>query len=184
MARQEDVVTQVTRPDGSAPPRSDNHDDWDGYFDSPYVCYHWRTGDCRAVKFDRLQHHRILLRPDPWAYYFADAGIRHHVTTGLPRIGEVDYDLCLGREGGSDFTERDRLLLQLLRPHFVQLHRAAHAARSDGLTPRQREVLVLVACGLTDLGATTEWLEESRLPVNAPSRTGQTPDRAGAARSA
>jgi hypothetical protein len=40
-------------------------------------------------------------------------------------VGEIDYDMGLSREGGSDFTERHRLLLELLRPHLVDLHRSA-----------------------------------------------------------
>lgn len=33
------------------------------------------------------------------------------------------------RAGGRDFTERDRALLDLLRPHFANLYRAAHTRR-------------------------------------------------------
>jgi DNA-binding CsgD family transcriptional regulator len=68
-----------------------------------------------------------------------------------------------GRENGrlefdrSDwgFRERDRSVLDLLLPHLRQLRRNAVARRrpapqADGLTPREREVLELVAGGRTN----------------------------------
>jgi DNA-binding CsgD family transcriptional regulator len=49
-----------------------------------------------------------------------------------------------------DFTDRDLLVLQTLRPHLAQLARNAARrlpASKDGLTPREHEVLALVAQG-------------------------------------
>lgn len=57
------------------------------------------------------------------------------------------------------FTERDRDVLDLLQPHLKYLHRHAVARQSrslpptpasEGLTPREREVLELVAEGRTN----------------------------------
>jgi DNA-binding CsgD family transcriptional regulator len=51
------------------------------------------------------------------------------------------------------FRERDRLVLDLLRPHLARLHRSALrrrqvlAAETEALTPREREVIELVADG-------------------------------------
>lgn len=65
--------------------------------------------------------------------------------------------LCF-REDGSDFDERDRFLVQLLRPHLFAAFQQSQAAREDAtgvgavalLTPRQREVLALVGEGATN----------------------------------
>jgi RNA polymerase sigma factor (sigma-70 family) len=61
--------------------------------------------------------------------------------------------LCLERS--SSFTERDRSLLQLLRPSLIRMHTAASARRRavtachPSLTPREHEILSLVADGKT-----------------------------------
>jgi DNA-binding CsgD family transcriptional regulator len=71
----------------------------------------------------------------------------------LPPDGSVDHRLLLWRDDGSDFTDRDVALLALLRPHLVVLHELHQSAR-DGrpqLTPRQWEVLRLVAAGRTNI---------------------------------
>ena len=54
---------------------------------------------------------------------------------------------------GPDFSERDRDLLALLQPHLHQAYLDVPNARRHGtprLTPRQRELMRLVAAGHTD----------------------------------
>ena len=56
------------------------------------------------------------------------------------------------RRPGPDFSERDRALLTLLRPHLYQAYLEAEQrrARTPELTPRQWELLRLVAAGRTN----------------------------------
>jgi DNA-binding CsgD family transcriptional regulator len=77
--------------------------------------------------------------------------------------GEHELDLWLvtpeGVAGGfgfdsfdRDFSERDKLVLETLQPHLVQLWRNAAARRRESrslaaLTPREREILTWVARG-------------------------------------
>jgi len=60
--------------------------------------------------------------------------------------------LVLYREPGPDFSERDRALLTLLRPHLHQAYldaeRRCHPVPQ--LTPRQWELLRLLAAGHTN----------------------------------
>jgi DNA-binding NarL/FixJ family response regulator len=60
--------------------------------------------------------------------------------------------LAFWRERGPDFSERDRTLLALLRPHIYQALLDAESRRRGTLplTPRQRELLRLVAAGYTN----------------------------------
>lgn len=60
--------------------------------------------------------------------------------------------LVLARTSGSDFNRKDRALLSLLRPHLNELYRRSRRPpdRADALTPRQRELLALVARGLSN----------------------------------
>lgn len=58
----------------------------------------------------------------------------------------------LWRADGSDFSERDRLLLAMVRPHLVAI-RDATFKREGGappLTSRQRQLVSLIAAGLTN----------------------------------
>lgn len=64
--------------------------------------------------------------------------------------------LCF-RTDGRDFAERDRFLVQLLRPHLYAAYQQSQAARESAsgrgataLTPRQRDVLALVREGATN----------------------------------
>lgn len=54
------------------------------------------------------------------------------------------------RDTGSDFTERDRLVIQLLRPHLYEIYLASqqHRLAVPRLSPREREVLELADHGL------------------------------------
>jgi DNA-binding CsgD family transcriptional regulator len=74
------------------------------------------------------------------------------VMVTLPPTGVVDRRLLLWREDGSDFSDRDVLLLTLLRPHVVALNQR-HRLRATGaaeLTTRQWEILRLVAAGCSN----------------------------------
>ena len=76
-------------------------------------------------------------------------GVRHEVAVPLPVRGAEDRRLLLFRTSGCDFTERERLLLTMLRPHFIEVLRA-HERRRAGvpdLTTRQLQLLRLVADG-------------------------------------
>jgi DNA-binding CsgD family transcriptional regulator len=73
----------------------------------------------------------------------------------LPPTGTADHRLLIWRHDGSDFTDRDVLLLRFLRPHVIELYRLQQAASAPSgaprLTPRQWEILRLVATGRTNL---------------------------------
>jgi DNA-binding CsgD family transcriptional regulator len=61
----------------------------------------------------------------------------------------------LFRGGGPDFTDRDVMLMGLLRPHLLALHlrQRRHAPGVPELTPRQVQALRLVAAGCTNAQA-------------------------------
>jgi ATP/maltotriose-dependent transcriptional regulator MalT len=72
------------------------------------------------------------------------------VAMPLPPDGEQDRRLMLFRSSGRDFTDADALALHLLGAHLIALH-ARQIHRHQGtpdLTPRQRQILALVAAGL------------------------------------
>ena len=73
-------------------------------------------------------------------------------TVPLSPEGSVDRRVQFWRDEGPDFSERDVLLLSLMRPHLMVMFDRQKASRSGlpVLTSRQWEILRLVAGGATN----------------------------------
>lgn len=87
------------------------------------------------------------------ARYFRAVGIWHELLVSLPPVGGRERRLVLTREPGeAPFSERDRLLLTLMRPHLVNIRDRVEARRrtAPDLTPRQWQLLARVAVGATN----------------------------------
>jgi DNA-binding CsgD family transcriptional regulator len=132
---------------------------WALHFDSLTCSHPERTGDLRGIVkntdfYSRRQWHSVgmyreVLRPQ---------GLEHELQLCLPGPPGPDAGpgrtvrLFFLREPGPDFSERDRALLTLLRPHLQQAYLDAERRRSPvpDLTPRQWELLKLIAVGHTN----------------------------------
>ncbi len=80
-----------------------------------------------------------------------DQGLFHELGFYLPDADGWTLRLSCWRAPGRDFTERDRFLLTLLRPHIIAAHRAAERRlHQASLTARQLQLLELVSRGLTN----------------------------------
>jgi DNA-binding CsgD family transcriptional regulator len=90
--------------------------------------------------------------------FFRTGGVEHELALMLPaRLGLATgpgqtMRLLFFRGPGPDFSERDRALLALLRPHLHQAYLDAERRRcgTPSLTPRHWELLRLVAAGHTN----------------------------------
>ena len=143
-------------PGGPEGPETDPF--WIHYWDSRPCSYPDRSGDLRSVTrisdfYSARQWHSSGMYCD----YFGKIGIEHELMLCLPAGGGPaggpghTVRLILSRGPGPDFSERDRGLLTLLRPHLNEAYRTAEFRRSSAqLTPRQRELLRLVAEGYTN----------------------------------
>ena len=100
---------------------------------------------------DFLTHFR--LRRNPWySEVMRPNGIEHELKFWLagPEASVRGFFLVRGPRT-RDFDERDRALLQLLRPHMTDIRaRWERRRRLPLLTPRETEVLEYVALGLTN----------------------------------
>jgi DNA-binding CsgD family transcriptional regulator len=126
---------------------------WRSFWDSPACCYPQRTGDHTSVTRLSDFYTRVTFRRTLLGAYFVAAGMRHEITLPLPPDGERDRRLMLFRSSGSDFTDADALALHLLRPHLITLHLRQRRRREGvpDLTPRQMQILTLVAAGLSNV---------------------------------
>ncbi|MGW1344234.1 response regulator transcription factor [Kribbella sp. NPDC002412] len=122
---------------------------WQSYWFADACSRPQRTGDYESVwKVSDYLSAGQLART-PIGEWFRLNGIRSEITVPFPPSGSEDRRLLLFRGTGRDFSERERLLLRMLRPHFIEVHRALerHRAGIPDLTNRQLELLRLVAAG-------------------------------------
>lgn len=115
---------------------------------------------------------------------FLDAGIGHEVLVPMPPRGVIDRRLLLWRRlDEPGFTEREILMLRMIRPHLAELQERRHRELigQPELTARQWDILRRVSTGATNhevaraLGVSDatvrKHLENIFLRLNVASRT-------------
>ena len=116
-----------------------------------------RTSETRALKISDFVSLRQLHRLDYYDSVLRPSGIEHQMRLWLSApagISRVFYFSRLGNQ--SDFGERHRSLLELLRPFVVairerlDLRQALTPSNGISLTEREAEILHWVACGKTN----------------------------------
>jgi DNA-binding CsgD family transcriptional regulator len=132
---------------------------WEHYWDCAPASYPARTGDLRSVIkcsdfYSAQRMHNTAMYTD----HDRPLGLEHVLMMCLPSAlppadGPGRYvQLTLLRGSGPDFSERDRAVLTLLRPHLHQAYLDAERRRHPvpRLTARQKELLRLLAAGHTN----------------------------------
>lgn len=140
--------------------------------DNPCIAYFRRTGDGRATKISDFLTQRELRNLGYYSEYLRRAGLEYRMSMTVPKPPHSVIALALGRST-KDFSERDRLLLDLLRPHLAQAHDNAatlarlrrelpdtvpaehpHLSKESlrllGLTHREADILLGIARGKTN----------------------------------
>jgi DNA-binding CsgD family transcriptional regulator len=132
---------------------------WRHYWDCLNCSYPERTGDLRTVvKIADFYSDRRWRSSGMYTEVYRPQDIKYELQLCLPRVaGPIQQPgrtvrLYFFRLSGGDFSERDRALLTLVRPHLYQAYLDAERRRDPGpgLTPRQTELLRLVADGHTN----------------------------------
>jgi DNA-binding CsgD family transcriptional regulator len=130
--------------------------------DDPFFRHYWQT-DCCSYPSRSGDDITVTKRSDfytdlQWrgtpmfAECFADLGFTHELMCCLPTQHTRARRVIFFRSGSTDFDECDRLNLSLLRPHFTEMERRTQPTNDvqTRLTPRQRELMHLVAAGHTN----------------------------------
>lgn len=143
---------QVPDDDGD---ESDPEDEvfWTHYWDDLSCCYPDRTGDVRSVtKTTDFYSVRQIQDMPMYQEYVKQFGMMHDLMLCLPVGPQRTHRVLLWREPGRDFSERDRALLILLRPHLLAAYRRSALRRQTdlSLTDRQWQLLRQVAAGHTN----------------------------------
>jgi DNA-binding CsgD family transcriptional regulator len=87
----------------------------------------------------------------PLGELFRLYGMRHEALMPLTPDGPTDHRLIFWRADVPDFSDQERWILTLLRPHLAEFERTRRSQHGAGrLTQRQSELLDLVAAGMTN----------------------------------
>ncbi len=92
----------------------------------PLIMRHQKTRDDRAIKIadilTRSQFHRLGIYNE----FFRPLSVEHQMAFCLPAPPDITIGIALNRTR-RDFSDRERLCLNVLRPHLAQAYRNAEA---------------------------------------------------------
>ena len=92
------------------------------YSEHPALAYYAQTGDERSYRISdfisRCQFHNLTLFNE----YYRPSNVEYQILTGIRTSPNQMVGIALDRDC-TDFTEDERLSLDLLRPHLVQAYR-------------------------------------------------------------
>jgi DNA-binding CsgD family transcriptional regulator len=118
---------------------------WTLMHQHPICSYQIRTGDLTAHKLSDLVTRRQWHRLELYTEFFRPYGVEHRLAVGLPAAPSRAKTLFFDRFGNHDFSERDRLVLNRLRPQLIALDAAARERRlAAGLLSHQEGVGLIV----------------------------------------
>jgi DNA-binding CsgD family transcriptional regulator len=130
----------------------DDHRFWELRNDFTACSYSARSGDLVSVtKWSDFYSQAELRRAPFWVEYLASNDVNYAIHVPLPGPpGRTRY--VWFTRSRPDFSERDRLVLAVLRPHLTDVFLDAERRRRGipHLSPREQEVLQLVAQGFTN----------------------------------
>jgi DNA-binding CsgD family transcriptional regulator len=136
-----------------------NRATWPVWWGCQPCSYPERTGDLRSIiKVSDFYSTRQWHATGMYSDIYRPRGLEHELQLCLPAgpgrpagPGQT-VRLLASRGPGLDFSERDRAVLTLLRPHLHQAYLDAERRHHPvpQLTPRQKDLLRLVAAGHTN----------------------------------
>ena len=126
------------------------------------VCSRHRSGDFQALKLSDFVSLKELHKRRIYALWQRPAGVERELNVAIPSPPWHTKTFLFERGPGRDFTERDRLVLNLLQPHLGRLWRAARTRRQlraalesvdRGSEQDARGVILLGSGGLIELAS-------------------------------
>ncbi|HEX7254670.1 MAG TPA: helix-turn-helix transcriptional regulator [Gaiellaceae bacterium] len=119
-------------PDEEEDPGIDPDTFWDIVIEEHPVCLAQQRGRFDALKLSDFVSRRELRGMRVYDIWLRPYGFEHELSVAIPSPLWHTKTLMFNRSGGRDFTERDRLLLDLLQPHLARLWHAARTRRLLG----------------------------------------------------
>ena len=130
-------------------------DYWEARHEHPICRFHEKTGDWRAYRLSDFVETGRFRSSRIYAEWFRPQHIESLITVGLDSPLSHTKVFLLARSGGRDFDPSDSLVLDVVRPYLALRYEAAcrvaeSSVTCDALTPRERQILALVAEGKTN----------------------------------
>lgn len=121
----------VGRPGDEDDGESDESDSlfWDFVIEAHPICLQHQRGDSRALKVSDFYSRRELHKTRLYEVWFRPLDITHELNVPISSPLWHTKTFLFDRAGNRDFTERDRLVLDRLQPHFGRLWRQARTRR-------------------------------------------------------
>ena len=91
---------------------------------NPLIAHYMRTADPRPMKISDLIDRRAFRRTELYRTVYRPMGVEYQMAFTLPSAPGAIVGVALNRDR-ADFTERDRRVLELVRPHLAQARRDA-----------------------------------------------------------
>ena len=110
---------------------------------NPLVGHFQRTRDTRPFRFSDVVGHAGSARHALYRELYHPLGIEHQIAFGLPSPPTLTIGIALSRGGPRDFSDDERTMLDLARPHLIQAYRNAQlrerlSGAVDALRPASR----------------------------------------------
>jgi DNA-binding CsgD family transcriptional regulator len=130
------------------------HESWARYaLQNPLADWHMRTRDGRPLRFSDIVTREQLHQTDLYREVYAHLGVEYQIAFTLPSSEQRIMAIALSR-CERDYSDEERELLTLARPHLIQAYRNAldftdrplTSGRTPGIGPPERD--------LEDLGLT------------------------------
>ena len=115
--------------EGDPAVESDELDYWRLRHQHPVSHFQEVTGDLRALKVSDFLSRSELRRREFYSEFFRPWGVEYEMCVGLDAPPSHTKDFVFDRIGGRDFTERDREVLDFLRPHLARIYEGAQVRR-------------------------------------------------------
>ena len=133
-------------------------DEWTTAFWQQFWGEHGCAGPVKTGDYSTVLHHAEIMRSraydnTPLGSLIKAEGLKDEVLVPMTPLEGMDRRLLLWRtKDEPDFSEREKAMLALIRPHLAELHtrRNRELRGEPNLTPRQWEVLRQVATGATN----------------------------------
>lgn len=119
---------------------------WEAYAtQNPLVVRFSRTRDGRAMRFSDVAARGELERLPLFREFYARLDVAHQIAFTLPSPVPLTMGIALSRvTAARDFSDEERLMLNIARPHLIQAYRNAQ------IRQRMTELLAAVQQGLDD----------------------------------
>jgi DNA-binding CsgD family transcriptional regulator len=130
-------------------------DYWEARHEHPICHFHEKTGDWRAYRLSDFVEMRRFRSSRIYAEWFRPQHVESLITVGLDSPLSHTKVFLLARSDSRDFDPADCLVLDVLRPYLAMRYEAARRGAEGpvtcgALTPRERQILALVAEGKTN----------------------------------